>query len=174
MNTHAITGRQALEQTFVTHHAQLRGIVLGIVRKADLADEIMQDAYLKVAVCPHADIDKPYCYCCRVVRNLAMDHFRRHATESGCRIFDVDVEGLDRPGHLTPDRILSEKQMLEAVDRVLDTLPARTREAFELCRLEDMTQRDIGRNLGCSATLVNFMLKDVASALRPCRHFLDD
>lgn len=165
--------QQPLEEAFVTHHAQLRSIAMNIVRRADLADEIMQDAYLKVAE-RISLVEKPFCYCCQIVRNLAMDHFRRHSTEAGYRIFDIDVEALDRPGHVTPEKLLNEKQMLEAVDKVLNTLPDRTRQAFEMCRLTEMTQRDIGLSLGCSATLVNFMVKEAADAVRNCRHFFDD
>ncbi len=173
MNTSAAW--QPLEQVFVAHHAQLRGIALKIVRRTEVADEIVQDAYLKVADSNRTGhIDKPFCYCCRIVRNLAIDHFRRHALESGYRQFDIDIEGLERPGHATPEKILSEKKMLQAVEQVLENLPARTRRAFELCRLDEMTQRDAGRDLGCSATLVNFMMRDASSALRLCKHFLDD
>lgn len=159
----------------MAHHAQLRGIALKIVRRTELADEIVQDAYLKVADSHRVNsIEKPFCYCCQIVRHLAIDHFRRHAIESGYRRFDINIEELDRPGHATPEKILSEKKMLEAVEQVLENLPERTRRAFELCRLGDMSQRDAGRDLGCSATLVNFMIRDASSALRTCRNFIDD
>ncbi len=37
-----------------------------------------------------------------------------------------------------------------------------------------MTQRQIAAQLGCSATLVNFMIRDVVDALRGCRDLLAD
>ncbi len=67
-----------------------------------------------------------------------------------------------------PDQQLHRVQVLHAVDRVLGTLPARTRRVFELSRIGGLTQRDIAVELGCSATLVNFMLKDAAAALAGC------
>ncbi|GGI55043.1 sigma-70 family RNA polymerase sigma factor [Oxalicibacterium solurbis] len=171
----SVVPRQSLEAVFVSRHADLRHVALNIVRQADLADEIMQDAYIKVAECaPEGCILQPYCYCCRIVRNLAMDHFRRQSTELGHRIFNVDVTQLDVPSHATPEKALNHRQMLEVVSHILDTLPARTRRAFEYCRFENMSQREIGRCLGCSATLVNFMLRDATNALRGCRQLLDD
>lgn len=164
-----------MQEVFVAHHGQLRNIALNIVRRGELADEIVQEAYLKVAGSSSAArIAKPFCYCCQIVRNLAIDNYRRHVMESGYRKFDVEVEELDMPGYATPEKILSEKQMLEAVEQVLEKLPVRTRQALELCRLDDMSQRDAGRNLGCSATLVNFMIRDASNALRICKHFIDD
>jgi RNA polymerase sigma-70 factor (ECF subfamily) len=37
-----------------------------------------------------------------------------------------------------------------------------------------LTQREIARQLGCSATLVNFMLRDATQAVASCRDLLDD
>lgn len=171
----SVVSRKSLEAVFVSRHADLRHMALNIVRQADLADEIMQDAYIKVAECAREDcILQPYCYCCRIVRNLAMDHFRRQSAELSRRTFDIDVAELDMPSHATPDKVLNQRQMLETVSRILNTLPARTRRAFEYCRLDNMSQREIGRCLGCSATLVNFMLRDVSDALSGCRQLLDD
>lgn len=164
-----------LIEIFVQHREQLRRIAMSIVRTADFADEIMQDAYLKLAdgSCMRS-VQKPLFYCCQVVRNLAMDHFRRRTTEASYRSCGVDVEEMARPTLVTPEKVLIEKQVIAALEQALDRLPERTRRAFELYRLQDMTQRDIAFTLGCSATLVNFMIRDALDALQGCRHLLDD
>lgn len=68
----------ALKEVFVAHRAQLRRIAQKIVGTPEIADEVTQDAYLKLVegACAR-NVDKPYCYCCQVVRNLALDHCRR-------------------------------------------------------------------------------------------------
>jgi len=164
----------ALEEVFVAHRAQLRRIAQRIVGTPEVADEVTQDAYLKLVegACAR-NVDKPYCYCCQVVRNLALDHCRRQAVESTYRIYTADGELPQVAGGRVPERCLHERQVLDAIDRVLGTLPPRTRHAFELYRLSGLTQRDIAQQLGCSATLVNFMLRDAAQAIASCRDLLD-
>lgn len=163
-----------LGDIFIAHRTQLRCIAQRIVGGGDLADEIMQDAYLKLAESACArDIDKPFHYCCRVVRNLAIDHCRRRAVEAVYRVYTDDGELPQIPGGSAPDQALHERCMIDAVVKVLDTLPPRTRLAFELHRLTGYTQREIAQRLGCSATLVNFMLKDATDAFTTCREHMD-
>ncbi|ASI68656.1 RNA polymerase subunit sigma-70 [Diaphorobacter nitroreducens] len=164
----------ALKEVFVAHRAQLRRIAQKIVGTPEIADEVTQDAYLKLVegACAR-NVDKPYCYCCQVVRNLALDHCRRQAVESTYRIYTEDGELPQVAGGCVPERCLHERQVLDAIDAVLGTLPPRTRHAFELYRLGGLTQRDIAQQLGCSATLVNFMLRDATQAVASCRDLLD-
>jgi RNA polymerase sigma factor (sigma-70 family) len=163
-----------LGDIFIAHRTQLRCIAQRIVRGGDLADEIMQEAYLKLAegACARG-VDKPFHYCCRVVRNLAIDHCRRRAVEAVYRVYTEDGELPQIAGGQTPDAALHERCMLDAVVKVLDTLPPRTRRAFELHRLTGLTQREIAQRLGCSATLVNFMLRDATNAFAACRELME-
>ena len=151
-----------LAEVFVATRAQLQRVAQKIVRTSDLADEVLQDAYLKLADgASLREVRKPLGYCCQVVRNVAFDYHRHHSVEASYRTYCEDVE-----------RLLDGRQALAAIDRVLDALPARTRLAFELNRLSGLTQREIGVRLGCSATLVNFMIKDADAALESCRYLV--
>lgn len=163
-----------LGEVFIAHRAQLRRIAQKIVGTPEVADEVTQDAYLKLVegACAR-NVEKPYCYCCQVVRNLALDHCRRQAVEATYRIYTEDGELPQVSGGSRPDQRLHEMQVLAAINRALDTLPPRTRHAFELYRVGGLTQREIARRLECSATLVNFMLRDATQALASCRHLLD-
>lgn len=163
-----------LRDVFVAHRTQLRRIAQKIVGTSEIADEVTQDAYLKLVegACAR-NVEKPYSYCCQVVRNLALDHCRRRAIESTYRIHTEDGELPQVAGGCAPERCLHERQVLDAIDRVLGTLPPRTRHAFELYRLGGLTQRSIAQQLGCSATLVNFMLRDATQAIASCRDLLD-
>lgn len=170
----AVMSNPTLGEVFIANRPQLRSIAQRIVRTPELADEVMQDAYLKLVegACAR-EVDNPFGYCCQVVRNLALDHCRRQTVEFTYRVHTEDGELPEVPGGAGPDQQLHERRVVDAVDKALDTLPSRTRLVFELYRLAGLTQREIGRRLGCSATLVNFMLKDAVNALAPCRELLD-
>jgi RNA polymerase sigma-70 factor (ECF subfamily) len=164
----------ALGDIFIEHRAQLRRIAQKIVGTPQIADEVIQDAYLKIVEMTGVrDILKPFCYCCQVVRNLALDHCRRQAVESTYRIYPDDGELPQVSGGSIPDHQLHGLQVLDAIDRILGGLPSRTRQVFELYRLGGLTQRDIAQQLGCSATLVNFMLRDANDAIAGCRELVD-
>jgi RNA polymerase sigma factor (sigma-70 family) len=166
--------QDSLSEVFIAHRAQLRGLAYRIVGKPELADEITQEAFLKLAEgASIRDVEKPFCYCCQVVRNLALDHCRRQAVESTYRVYTDDGELPQVAGGAAPDQGLDERRILRAIDKILSGLPARTRKVFELYRLSGLTQREIGKEIGCSATLVNFMLKDAANAIAGCRGLLE-
>lgn len=169
-----ITSSPTLGEVFIAHRSQLCAIARRIVGIRELAEEIAQDAYLKIVEGAGArEVEKPFCYCCQVVRNLALDHCRRQTVESTYRVDTEDGEPPEVAGWPGPDQSLHERRVVDAIDKALATLPSRTRRVFELYRLAGLTQREIGRTLGCSATLVNFMLKDALNALAPCRELLD-
>src|SRR5690606_37598031 len=96
----------------------------------------------------------------------------RQAVESTYRVYTDDGELPPVAGGTAPEQGLDERRVLRAIDEALSALPSRTRKVFELYRLGGLTQREIGRELGCSATLVNFMLKDAADAIAGCRGLL--
>lgn len=159
----------SLAEAFIGSRLQLRMLAQRIVGTLDLAEEVVQEAYLKVVERASIEVvSKPQAFCSQVVRNVALDHYRRQKVESTYRIYSDDGELPPVAGGFTPDQLVQDRRMLAAVDRALDTLPARTRHAFELYRLSGMTQRDIGKTLDCSATLVNFMIKDAMQVLMSC------
>lgn len=174
---HAIEGDQAkadLIATFMQMRGRLKAIARSIVGRSELAEEVLQDAYVKLSqLTEMPGVARPDGYCAQTVRNLAMDCQRRFGTESTYRIFVEDAESVAMSPDAGPDRMLGLRQALEEIDRVLRTLSPRTRQAFELYRLGEMTQRDIGKRLGCSAWAVNTMLKEADEALRACRHLLE-
>ncbi|WP_304621353.1 sigma factor, partial [Novosphingobium sp. 18050] len=76
----------SLADVFVAHRAQLWRVARQIVNTEDLADDVMQDAYLKLAEGPRDRVaERPIGYCCQVVRNLALDYCRRHRVEASYR-----------------------------------------------------------------------------------------
>lgn len=166
---------QRLLAVFLEHRPQLRSLARKVVGTSDAADEVVQDAYVRLAESGGGGlcIDKPYAYCCQVVRNMALDHCRRRSLESKVWVATDDGEMPEIPTHCAMPARVDGRRMIQAVDEVLGKLPPRTRQAFELFRLGEMTQRDIAERLGCSATLVNFMVRDARLAIESLRQRSD-
>lgn len=167
--------RHALIEVYLARRNDLRGVASRIVGHSDQVDDVLQDAYLKLVdgVCAR-EVLNPFGYCCQVVRNMALDYCRRRMVESACFVSNPDGELPEVEGGRAAEAGIDERRILERIETALATLPPRTRHVFELYRLEGRTQRDIAQSLGVSATLVNFMIKDVMMVLAGCSDVFGD
>lgn len=155
---------------FVTHRIQLCQAATRILGNRDRAEDVVQDAYLKIMeIRSTFDIRQPVAYVFRVVRNLAIDHYRRMSLEA--TVFAVEEEGqcIVSLSEL-PETISINRQQLILIARALEELPERTRMVFELYRMGGHTQREIAKMLNVSPTLINFMIRD---ALDQCRNAIN-
>ena len=164
MNTQ--TWSAELEDIFVNQRPVLCSVAAKVLGSADQADDVVQDAYLKISEATTVfEVKRPISYVTRVVRNLAIDRYRRSAFES--MLFAKEEEG-DNAFYASdsPEVMAIDRQALAQVVGALDELPKRTRLAFELYRSGSLTQREIAQLLDVSPTSVNFMIRD---ALTHCR-----
>ncbi len=169
------SSNRLLGEMFIMRRSDLRAIAFRIVGRADVVDDVMQDAYIKLVegVCAR-DVLNPFAYCCQVVRNMAIDHCRSRVVEVGIIVATPDGDLPDIAGDRHADAGIDERRLLYQIEAVLAGLPQRTRLVFELYRLHEKTQREIGKMVGVSATWVNFMIKDVMQALVACRDAFDE
>ncbi len=159
-----------LATTFIANRAQLRIAAMKILGNLQRAEDVVQDAYMKVVDgSGFLDVKQPLAYLFQVVRNLAIDRHRRAVLES--QVFAHEDDAMDVPHQGgTPEMQAMHRQHLRLVVEALSTLPERTRQAFELHRLGGMTQREVAEVLGVSTTMVNFMVRD---AMNCCRDALN-
>ncbi|WP_416757484.1 sigma-70 family RNA polymerase sigma factor [Roseateles sp. So40a] len=153
---------------FIAHRPLLKRAAWRWMGDRDLADDVVQEAYMKLMqAAPPGGVQQPVAYCMRVVQHLCIDHLRRRQTEQ--QLLGAEDEGLDQESSTgTPEHQAIGRQLLQCVDRCLRGLPARTRQAFVLHRVHGHTQQEVAQRLGVSITLVNFMVQDAAQALARC------
>ncbi|MBT2787095.1 RNA polymerase factor sigma-70 [Halomonas sp. ISL-106] len=158
-----------LEDIFVNQRPRLCCVAARVLGSADQADDVVQDAYLKISEATTLfEVKQPISYVSRVVRNLAIDRCRRSAFESALFAKEEEGDNASYASH-SPEVISIDRQALAQVVEALDELPERTRRAFELYRSGSHTQREVALQLGVSTTSVNFMIRD---ALTHCRRSL--
>jgi RNA polymerase sigma-70 factor (ECF subfamily) len=145
-----------------------------ILRNPELADDAVQDTYLRVAeMRSDTEIARPAAYWTRAVCNMALDYLRRQERENTYRTHGVDVETLELPVRRSPERLLFESQAMRLIDQALDEVPPKTRETFELYRIKGLTQRQIAEHMQCALGLVNARIADACKAISVHRSLLD-
>jgi RNA polymerase sigma-70 factor (ECF subfamily) len=166
-----LNGFPSLLQTLISNRANLIKTAARITGCHSRAEDVLQDAYIRVSsmTCDTLPFNARLNYIFRIVRNLAIDHYRKQSMEQ--RYFVNDEQNLNAaPQVSNPESINVDRQTLGKVDRALAQLPERTRYAFVMYRVHGKPQKDIAVELGVSPTLVNFMIRD---ALVHCKNFVE-
>lgn len=155
-----------LEELFKTHRNALVKASMRIVGSLHQAEDVVQEAFVKLEAGPRSTaIRSESHYLFQIVHNLSIDCYRRRIREERVIVTsELEADSVAADG--TPETRAVGRQSLQALANALSELPERTRRAFELCRVQGMSQKDIAAELGVSPTLVNFMVKE---ALLHCR-----
>jgi RNA polymerase sigma-70 factor (ECF subfamily) len=129
------------------------------------AEDLAQDVVLRALT--HADALTPAkasSYVFRIALNRWRDRGRRLMTRGVCVAWD-DKAALQISDGFSPERVAQAEQELEHVICALQTLGERTRDVLVLCRIEQMKQSDIAREMGISVSAVEKHLVRAADHL---------
>ena len=141
---------------------ELRRLLRGKLGNAQEADEVAQDAYLRLYQNNRRkEIRDPRKYLFTTALRLALNVLRRRRTETNylsARKSSVEPErsGADEASAY---RILTARQQLDAVKDALSRLPDKTRYIFLLSRYEGLTYPEIADRLGISVKAVEYHMK---------------
>ena len=148
-----------LALAYDTHYAALIESVAPILGCRFRAQDVVQDAWIKLAEHPPADtVRQPVSYLFRLVRNLAIDRARRLALE--VRYGAREELPLAAPSaDPTPEQAAISRDMMRALSDALSELPERTRLVFEMHRIAGHSVDEIACRLGVSDGYVYRMLR---------------
>jgi RNA polymerase sigma-70 factor (ECF subfamily) len=164
--------RSAFEALYDLTSAHLLGVAWQVLRDRDHAEEVLQEAYVKVWF--HAErfdpaIASPMTWLTNVVRNRAIDahrqeRARRVETESVGD--DPDAWGAGHgPG---PEELLQQAIVASGIDRCMGELQPKQRQALALAYYRGLGQGDIARVLVTPLGTVKGWLQRGMDDLRHC------
>ncbi|MBE7448841.1 MAG: sigma-70 family RNA polymerase sigma factor [Kofleriaceae bacterium] len=154
--------RDAFRVLFERYSRRAYSLAFGIVRHADDALDVVQDAFIKA----HRHLDKFegqasfYTWLYRIVMNLAIDHLRKHRRQ---RVVDFPDAGetLDE-GALgedslipriiggNPGRALLDREIRDRIAQALDELSDNHRAVLVMRELEGLSYEEMAQAMGCS------------------------
>lgn len=125
-------------------------------------EEVIQEAYARIWVVDPQRIVTVRAYLFVTARHVVGEAVRRSRVVSIEAMADIDQLNIVGD-EITAERRLSGREEVERLHRALSKLPPKCREAFELKKFEELSQRDIARRMGIAESTVE---KHLAKALR--------
>ncbi len=147
--------RALIHDLFQLHYAGLCRFAYRCVRSRAVAEELVQDVFLKVWKQEQAGqsgrVTKGYLY--QAVRNHALDHLRhKRVEEAWATRVRLEPEAAEHKD--SPDVVLQSEDLAQAVREAVERLPERCRLVFLLRREQHLSYDEIAETLGISIKTV--------------------
>lgn len=158
-----------LLDAFMSRRDDLVRFFAARLRSMTAADDLVQDLYIRVASLePGERVENPSAYLYRLASNLMLDRLRSDRRAGARDSAWLQAERLEMGGEGVADEPSAEqsvaaRQRLAQVARAISDLPPKTKRAFELHKLEGLTQEETARALGVSRKTVE---KQISAALQ--------
>jgi RNA polymerase sigma-70 factor (family 1) len=165
---------RAFRQFFDTYHDPLRRFVYSYIRSWEIAEEIANDAFFELwRHWRSIDMGRgPRAYLYATARHFALNHLR-HARVEARYASQQLVQGgaAAEAAPASVEHTLLVRELSAALQRAIDALPPRRREALVLRWKRQLSYEEIGQTLGISAKTVAEHLR---LALDQLRHLMAD
>jgi RNA polymerase sigma-70 factor (ECF subfamily) len=146
------------------HSGLLYRVALSILRNPAEAEDVVQDAYVRVLERQHqlADIIDLRPWLVRIAWNLALDRRRRIRPDQMDETFAAGLVSASLPA----DQALAETRRMSMVLAAIERLPNKERQALLLSAMEELTTAEIATILGRSESSVRSLLFRARTHLR--------
>ena len=150
-------------KAYLANHAALVDSAAPIVGCRHRAEEVVQDAWIRLAETPpRGEIERPASYLFRLVRNLAIDQARRIGLELRHGAAE-EVPLSAASAAPSPEQSAIDQDMLRTLAAVLAELPVRTRLVFEMNRIGGQSVAEIATSLDLSQGFVYRLLREATA-----------
>jgi RNA polymerase sigma factor (sigma-70 family) len=160
--------RARMAQLYREHNQALIRFLLTRVSSEDEARDIAQEAYVRMLQL-HTQGATSFLsgYLFKTAANIAIDRVRHRSFQrrSDGELIRSELER-GAPETVPPDTILLAREQLKLVERFIQELPPKCRQAFYLHRLHGMSPPDIAAQLGVAKRTVHWYLVHALAHLR--------
>lgn len=153
MTTSKSPAAESLDNLYVEHSAWLQGWVRRRIGDTFTAADVVQDTFLSLLVRKTVvkELLEPRPFLATVANRLLAHRYRRQLLETA---YLEAIACLPEGTAPSPETRLMAVQSLQEIDRVLDGLPPKVREAFLLAHLAELSYSEIAQRLDVSASSV--------------------
>lgn len=151
-----------VHELYTDHHGWLQGWLRRKLGDACDAADLAQDVFVRLLHREPCQIREPRSYLGTIANGLLIDHWRRRELE---RAWLETLAQLPEAQTPSPESRLQFLQTLMEIDRLLDGLKPKVRQAFLWAQLEALTCRQIAERLDVSLATAE---RYICTALRHC------
>lgn len=154
----------AFAAIFRGYYARLCGVVQAHVRSRAIAEEIVQELFLRLwRNRERLEINDLQGYLLRASRNAALTYIRRNGLER-----DWEARVAAGPVRLEPsaEEVVLEDALQRAAERAIAELPERCRLVYTMARVQGLTYVEIAAALGISRKTVETQMMRALRKLR--------
>ena len=152
-----ICDERLYERFFKSQSKALRNYLCAKFGSVDLAEDLMQDAFIKLwNNCAKVSPDKAKSYVYTVATNLGISQKRHEQVKF--RNKDLIVQEYNTSSNETPEFLLLQKEFMEKFKNIIASLTERQREVFLLSRIEKKTYKEIAELSGVSVKAVEKLM----------------
>ena len=165
----AARDRSAFAALYNLTSAKLYGVILRISRRRDLADEVMQEVYVKIWE-RAADFDparaSPIAWMAAIARNRALDELRRkNIVETGAPIEEAgDVADPARPALELLELADDGRRLADCLGR----LEGNRQELVRLAYLDGLSREELSQRFGAPVATIKTWLHRSLKQLKDC------
>jgi RNA polymerase sigma-70 factor (ECF subfamily) len=149
-----------------SHYRRIRRFVLALVKNESVADDVIQDTFLRVQknLDDLHDPSRLSAWIHRIAFNLCQDHFRRVRSDPVSDDSPTDVEEV--PSGSSVEEAAGQEEMGSCVRDKVDQLPRNLRTVLILHDVSELTHREIAEVLGLEVGTVRVTLHRARARLR--------
>lgn len=160
--------RAAFRAVYAATSAKLYGIIIRISRRHDLADEVLQETYVRIwSSAGKFDPARasPITWMATIARNRALDEVRKVSPVS----LETVPEALNmRDPQMLASELLEAAADLARLQACLDGLEPQRRDIVRLAYLDGWSRDDLGRRFGHPAATIKTWLHRSLKQLKSC------
>jgi RNA polymerase sigma-70 factor (ECF subfamily) len=152
-----------VEQLFARHHGEIYAYLLRMLRDAELAADLTQDAFVK-AYRNYDTLEKPEnarAWLYQIAHRVALDELRRRKI-----VRFLPWTGEARGAAPSAEHLAMELRLSGDLQRALARMPERQRSALLLAELHDLTGLELAAALGVSHVAARALLTRARESLR--------
>jgi len=153
--------KYALGEIYSIAGGRMLSVAMGILRNKQWAEDVLQDSFVKVVrFCKkYKENSNAYAWLCTIARNTALNKLKSEKLKAGDNIdnfFDISDNGLTE----------EKRETALEVEEALKELKPRLRTIVWLRYFNDLTVKEISRELNMPSSTVHFMLKKSEKKLK--------
>lgn len=165
--------QDAFETLVTRHRRQVYNFIFKMVGKAEAAEDIFQETFLRVLKNAHTYTPRAKftTWCLQIARNLTLDYFKREGLRRHASL-DAQSDETERSmgqmlAGIVPEssEVLVSREMIEGVREAVTRLPENQREALVLRVYQDLQYSEIAEILGSPEGTVKYWVHEAIGQL---------